>query len=483
MNTPLVEVSEVGLHYAGADEARTAGPPALHDLSWTVPEGSTTLLCGGSGSGKTTALRLLNGLVPHFHEGDLSGRVRVAGFDVPAAEPWRAGTVSGTVFQHPRHQFFTDRVCTEMAFAAENRGEDPGEIRARISQVAAELGVGHLLERRVGEMSGGELQRAACAAALTSRPPLVLFDEPTANLDPSGVAEVAALIRRLRDAGRTIVIAEHRLHFLRGLVDDVLVLESGTIRERFTGVEFFALADERLADLGLRATRLPGSPADRPARPGPGALEVEDLRFGYRRRTVLDIDHIAFAAGAVNVLRGPNGAGKSSLARVLCGLAAPESGVIRLDGAVLDARQRLTAGYLVMQDVHRQLFADSVTAELVVGMTRDEAADVDVPGLLADFGLTEYADRHPMSLSGGQQQRLVVASAMACRRRFHIFDEPTSGVDRRHLRAIADHLHRLAGTGTVVIVITHDPELIELCADTLTTLTAVTQEGHSHEPR
>lgn len=481
MSAPIAEVTDVRFAYAVGDDA-DAGPASLEDLSLRVEPGTTTLLCGGSGSGKTTALRLLNGLVPHFHEGVLSGSVRVGGLEVPETEPWRAGSTSGTVFQHPRHQFFTTRVCTEMAFASENRGDDPADIHRRILATADELGAGHLLDRPVSALSGGELQRAACAAALTAAPPLVLFDEPTANLDQEGVADVAALIGRLRATGHAVVIAEHRLYFLRGLVDDVLVMAAGRCRHRFTGTELFALPEDRLDTMGLRTTRKPVSPPDRPAESGQGGLVVENLRHGFHGRAVLDIEQMAFAPGVVNVLRGVNGAGKTTLARILCGLVEPRRGAtIRLDGRTVSTRERLRQGYLVMQDVHRQLFAETVAKELVVGMRPAGAAEVDVDGLLADFGLADLADRHPLSLSGGQKQRLVVASAMACRRRFYIFDEPTSGVDRRHLQAVAGHLQTLADTGVVVIVITHDPELIAACADTITTLPLL-DSGDRSEP-
>jgi energy-coupling factor transport system ATP-binding protein len=195
-------------------------------------------------------------------------------------------------------------------------------------------------------------------------------------------------------------------------------------------------------------------------------LRLEDIRVHYGRRLVLDIPSLDVHAGEVTMLVGPNGAGKSTLASVICGLLAPDKGGrILLNGKAMNERARLAASAMVMQDVERQLFSATVRTEVSLGT---DVAD-PVP-LLERFDLLNFADRHPLSLSGGQKQRLMIAAAVARDAAVYLFDEPTSGVDRRHLDAIGQQLRELASAGHVVLVITHDPELVDACADTIIAL-------------
>ncbi|WP_448852091.1 ABC transporter ATP-binding protein [Corynebacterium sp. 335C] len=456
-----VDVRDVRLRYLSGPE----GEPTEHgldDVTFDAAPGTLTLLCGPSGSGKSTVLKLLNGLVPGFHSGELSGSVHVAGVDVPNTPLHDAGRTTATVFQNPRTGFFNARVVDELAFGLENLGLPREEILARVDEAAAVADVVRLLGRDIMELSGGEVQRVAAAAAIAAEPRVLLLDEPSSNLSPAAVGDLRALIADLRSRGVTMVVAEHRLHYLRGLVDRVLYLRDGRVAERFTGDAFFALDDGTRRRLGLR--RLAPTPAREPdpwADDAPG-LRVEGLRFGYRRgQTVLDVDRMDFPASRITALTGPNGAGKTTLARIVCGLEKENRGAaVSLDGVRLTADKRRGRAYIVMQDVARQLFTESVEHEVELGLD-----GVDARALLAEVDLAGLEDRHPQSLSGGQRQRLVIASAMARRPRICIFDEPTSGVGREHLLAIGTLMRRLADDGVVVIVITHDEELVEACAD------------------
>lgn len=215
-------------------------------------------------------------------------------------------------------------------------------------------------------------------------------------------------------------------------------------------------------------------------------LELHNIDFAYRDHPVLSIDHLAIPTGAVTALTGPNGAGKTTLARLICGLeripthkhgirnifnsitrsAAADAqgstaqGSITLAGTPLTEKQRMQSSYLVMQDVNRQLFSDSALHELTVGLPRREASHTDGMAILERFGLAHKAPVHPLALSGGQKQRLVIAAAQAYHKQIYVFDEPTSGVDWRHLRTIVDELRSLADAGHVVLVITHDMEFL-----------------------
>lgn len=488
---PIIEVDSVTFKYQMKvyDEAANPYGPvpekpreekpedyvaSLQDVSFTCQPGTITLLCGASGSGKSTALRLLNGLVPHFHSGVLSGKITVDGQEVENAPIAEMGASSATVFQNPRTQFFTGEVFSELAFRGENYGEDPEDIRARSHQALEKIGIEYLKNARFTQMSGGELQKVACAQALVSGSKVLLFDEPTSNLSPEAIRDFTKLLAELKAEGHTIVVAEHRLYFLNGLADHVLILENGKIAHRFTGKDFFALSDNQRKELGLRSLEIPhyqiGDIAhDTGQEKG---IQIRNLEFAYRGNRVLYIDQAAFPAGQVTALVGDNGVGKTTLSKVLSGLAKPGKNTkITLDGKDTKPAQLTKAAYVVMQDVNRQLFSDSVLGEVTLGKA-SSADNEKAKELLTEMDLVEHVERHPLSLSGGQKQRLVIASALASDKKIYIFDEPTSGVDYRHLQAISARLKSLAQSGAVVIVITHDPELISICADSVAVLRA-----------
>lgn len=467
-------VAPVRLSIRGASYSYAAGDPVLEGIDLEVRPGTLTLVCGASGSGKSTVLRLLNGLIPHFHDGELSGRVLIDGEEVGTIPVEQSGLRTATVFQNPASQFFTTRVGDELAFAPQNYQAPAQEIRRRRSQALAELGIEDLAERDLRGLSGGQVQKVACAQALAQATPVILMDEPTSNLDPEAIEEVRASIARLKAAGRTLVVAEHRVYFLRGLVDEVVIMGQGRVLHRMAGEELWEMGETRRVELGLRSLRRPrlaSQPRRVPALAGERAsagrglsdgdgvsagadggvcgLHIENMQVERGERLILDVPELFFPAGRVTGIMGANGIGKTTLARAICRLQRARRGVrVSLAGAPLRSGQ----AFLVMQDVHRQLFAESVSREA----SAPQLERLDLAGL---------AERHPLSLSGGQKQRLVIATAIDQDARVVILDEPTSGVDHRHLVAIAAELRELAAEGRVVIVISHDVEFLNECAD------------------
>ena len=461
-----------------------ADAPSLQKIDLRISPGEFVILCGASGSGKSTALRLMNGLIPHFHEeGSLVGSATVDGMSTARAELDEIGLVTGTVLQHPRRQFFTDGAAEELAFAMENFGFDRTRMRTRVSRELSALAACVPVEQRLSELSGGQQQQVAIAAATAHDPGVLLLDEPSSNLSADAVDRLVGTLADLKARGVTIVVAEHRLRYLQGLVDRVVVMRHGAIDLEWDAETFQAVPDEVLADEGLRGrirtAELPalaaigGSVAvsARPEEVGPASLELSGIRCRLGGRTILDLERAAFAAGEVTAIRGVNGAGKSTLARVITGLQRC-AGTVRLDGKALSARARQRASAIVMQDVQRQLFTDSVEAEIDLAGA-EAAASLDTGAVLEALDLDGLAERHPLSLSGGQQQRLVVAAVRVAGRRIVIFDEPSSGVDRRHLQSISDQIRRLAADGAVVLLISHDDDLLALAADRELTLIPV----------
>ncbi|WP_206742964.1 ABC transporter ATP-binding protein [Streptomyces natalensis] len=436
------------------------GEPSLRDFSFEVSEGECVLLTGGSGCGKSTVIRLLNGLVPHVYEAEVSGSVSVLGH-TPAERPLQeTGRTVSTVFQNPRTQFFCTEPLSEMAFGGENAGADPAGLRARVARVADRVGVAHLAQHSMFTLSGGEKQRVALASAVCDQPRIYLLDEPTANLDDEAVQELRSTLTRLRDSGATLVIAEHRLHYLRGLVDRVVRMDAGRTAQTYSSADFWNIPGQTRRTLGLRSLHPPATAkSPKPAADEHSGLVCDHPRFG----------ELPFPRGMVTALVGRNGVGKTHTARILSGLEKSPARVT-LDGRPLTRRQRTRRAFLAAQDVNRQLFGPSVREELTLG--RQGIAPSAVDAALRRLDIDQLADRHPLSLSGGQQQRVAIASALVEGREIYIFDEPSSGLDYRAMQSVSGVLTELAASGKILILITHDHELADACAHALVSLSA-----------
>ncbi|RRD06028.1 ATP-binding cassette domain-containing protein [Arachnia propionica] len=457
--SPAVRLDGVFVRYPGATV------DALQDVDLTLEPGQVVLVTGRSGCGKSTLVRLVNGLIPHLHEATVRGIVEVTGLRPAEHELHAMGRIVSTVFQNPRTQFFCADSTAELAFAGENAGLAPQLIRERIRTVTTRLGMTQLLDRRMAHLSGGQKQQIAIAAAAVNEPRIHVLDEPTSNLDDTGVLAVQQLLGQLRTEGATVLIAEHRLAFLRHLVDRVIVLEQGRVRLDLPAAEFYAMDESRRRRLGLRQLHEPRWQSMPPASAHHDVsqgLSVSDLVFRHGRGLdpVLDLPSLQLPRGKVTVITGRNGAGKSTLVRVLSGLSRPTRGTILLDGRPIHRRALLQRSHVVMQDVNRQLFFDTVHGELTNGVTATDVTDV-----LQDLGLAGLQDHHPMALSGGQRQRVAVAAAVTADSDLVFFDEPTSGLDRDGMHAIGELLHDLAADNRIVAVVTHDRELAAECGD------------------
>lgn len=488
----MIDVASLSFSYVS--ELTGDRVEALKDVDLSADAGSLTLVCGASGCGKSTLMKALTGLVPQMTPGELDGVVSINGRNLADVALTDVGHLCSSVFQNPRTQFFCDTVAEELAFCGENYGRERATLRQQSERAAKLMGISHLMERKLTTLSGGQLQKVALACALASGAPVLLADEPTSNLDPAAISEVRAALKVLKEQGLTIVVVEHRLHFLRGLADQVLLMESGRVTRRWNGAEFFSMGQAQRRSLGLRTLVDPGPPEtwvgqvkegrqekqagqgqagcqeNREATPSQVRLSCRGLSFAYGDSPVFEGLDADFPAGQITCIAGANGVGKTTLVRVLCGLAAPSSGSISMDGVPASRKTRRSACALVMQDTGRQLFSDTLAGELTIGASH--ASGQSGEQLLADFDLANLGERHPLSLSGGQKQRLVIAAARATGRPIVILDEPTSGVDARHLDSITATLRRIADEGAVVVVVTHDGEFAAACADRLITLTA-----------
>ena len=501
----FLRLQDLSFRYLGADT------DALHHLNVTLPQGRCLLLCGKSGCGKSTFTRLLNGLIPQFFSGALSGSGEMLGYSLGQVSVDELSSFVGSVFQNPKTQFFNINTTDELAFPCENIGLEAAEIRQRIAYYAQFLGLTPLLDRSLFELSGGEKQKIAFGTACMLSPKVLVLDEPTSNLDEGAIAALRDLIQRMKAAGITIVIAEHRLAWLKDLVDDYYYFDNGQLLWHKTAAEFLQLDPEDLIALGLRAIDLapqkealqakptlrlscpqpveaPLTGAAQATIPAPAAsltqvptlptsqplLQTQDLVIGYRASSPLHrLQDFALYPGEIVGLMGPNGIGKSTLIKTLMGLQKPLGGQIYWRGKKSSARQRLKRSFLVMQDVHYQLFADSAYHELAFE-SQDKAK---IEATLEQLALLPLAERHPMTVSGGQKQRLAIASALLSERELLILDEPTSGLDGYHMSQCAKLLLDLKtpskanglAQGKSILLITHDEEFAALCCDRIFT--------------
>ncbi|GAB3404791.1 ATP-binding cassette domain-containing protein [Schumannella luteola] len=484
MADPLVAATGWGWRHAGRRAAAVSG------LDLRIDAGERVLLLGPSGAGKSTLLAALAGVLGGDEDGQAAGELLLAG-----RRPLEARGVAGLVLQDPDAQMIMARAGDDTAFGPENLALPREEIWRRVAQAQRAVGLHLDAARETHRLSGGQKQRLALAGVLAMRPELLLLDEPTANLDPEGAIEVRdAVAAVLRETGATAVIVEHRVELWWQLATRVVVLDpaggliADTTPERAAG--------ELAAELSARGVRLPGQrlaaeSAERAAREMPGdadgrapshdagrsaaLLSARGLAVARQRGTTvqagIDVD---LAAGEVLAITGPNGAGKSTLALTLAGLLPPEGGDLLAhpdlaDGAAAApwrwrSRQLLTRIGAVFQNPEHQFLGSTVRAELAIGPTelRLPRAEIDarVGELLERLHLAALAGASPFSLSGGQKRRLSVATALATRPRILVLDEPTFGQDATGWRELVALLDEVRASGSAVVAVTHDRELI-----------------------
>ena len=383
---------------AGREQEPSETGSRVCGVSLSVAHGSCTVLCGRSGDGKSTVLRLIDGLAGTFFPGERKGTVLVGGTEVLDLSPRQRTEGMGVVMQDPRSQFFMGTVADEIAFSLENLGTEPGATVARVREAAELCGVKELLSEKLTELSSGQKQRVALAAAIACRPGILVLDEPTSNLDAAGSEALVGILARLKGEGVAIVVSEHRLHRFLPVADEFVCMRSGRVAARWGADEFARLS---LADVSRFCLRHPDMAVAREgkARPDLPAWRLEGVTFAYPStgRGISRVD-AEFPLGRVTVVCGSNGTGKTTLAKVMVGAAREQQGRVTRDGVALSPRKRRRLSYFVMQDADYQLYAGSVADEVVLGRKVDEALKARAWEALAAFDLADLADRHPASL-------------------------------------------------------------------------------------
>ncbi len=457
----MIEVKSLSYSYYSEGKNRS-----LENISLDIKNGECVLLCGKSGSGKTTFTRLLNGIIPNFHDGDITGEVLLDGENLLELPMYAISKKVGTVFQNPRTQFYTVNTTSEIAFGCENLGIPAEEIERRVKKTAADLEIEHLLNRNIFKLSGGEKQIIAFASVYAMAPQIYVLDEPSSNLDAETINKLQKILGLLKRQGKTIIIAEHRTSYLKDLVERAIYFEDGKILCEYSMNELSSMPMEARLKTGIRTVDLMNYPVkENSYAPAESALEINGLRFFYGKSEALHIDQLKIPSGRITAVIGNNGAGKSTFVSCLCGLLKKTRGDISIDGKKVSSKDRLKQSYIVMQEVNHQLFSDSVRSEITLGVK--DFSEEDLTRITDTLAITPLLERHPMTLSGGQKQRTIIASALVCGKGILCFDEPTSGLDFSSMIKACTLFKGLQNKNRFIFIITHDYELIASVCDSV----------------
>lgn len=483
-----IEFRDVSFTYAGSSE------PALRSINLEISPGEVVLITGPAGSGKTTLCSCINGLVPHFHEGELKGEVLVRTYNTSRARIGGLASLVGMVFQDPESQLVTNSVADEIAFGPENLGVPREEINERIIKSLQATRLVGYDEREPHSLSGGEQQANVIAAVYAMQPEIYIMDEPLANLDPVGRAQVLnVVIEVVKQRGKTLVLVEHSLEEVLPFVDRVIVLHEGEIIRDGTVAEVLAAGDipnvftrPPIVQLSekFNLNPIPLTPDDfyekmnsqynlgrisdfdikaNDVAVGPPVIELDNISFSYdQKNSVLNNVSLNFYAGEITAILGRNGSGKTTLVRHIIGLLQPDEGKV----VVLGNNVATTPTYELAQDVgfcfqnpNHQIVSFNVRDEILFGL---KAHNVDpaefetrTQEALEFVDILDYIDAEVFDLGKGQKQRLALASVLTLRPKILIIDEPTTGQDPRMAEEIFEIIKRLNDSGTTVLMITH----------------------------
>ena len=321
------------------------------------------------------------------------------------------------------------------------------------------------MNRNIFELSGGEKQKIAIASVYALDPDIFVFDEPSSSLDIDSMKELSKVMGKLKSAGKTIIIAEHRLWYLKNIVDRAIYLENGKIIKEYSMGEIQNLSEEERLRTGLRHTEFQSGNFKVKTNSLENTIElgIHDLLYKRKKKTILKIDTLNFERGKIVGIIGKNGMGKSTFAKIICGLEKQSSGRIYKDNRQLNSKNRIKNSLLVMQEVNNQLFTDTVHDE--ISLTADIEGENKINICMKNMQIDKLSKKNPHTLSGGQKQRVVILSALLSNKSFLFFDEPTSGLDYASMKVVAENIKSFKREKNLILIISHDYEFLETVCD------------------
>ena len=491
MKQPIIQFENFTFQYQAQLE------PTLKDINLTIYEGEKVLIVGPSGSGKSTLGQCLNGIIPNIYKGQASGHLKVQGQDAFASSIYDKSNLVSTVLQDTDGQFIGLSVAEDLAFALENDMVELPVMKEKVQHWAEKLDLVNLLQHRPQDLSGGQKQRVSLAGVLIDESPILLFDEPLANLDPKSGQDAIDLIDQIhREAGTTTIIIEHRLEdVLYRSVDRLVLVNDGRIL--FDDHPDLLLKTTLLAENGIReplylttlrqlglniaemdhlsdlaSLDLPALPFSKEAvgeaiqERGSNLFSVEHISFSYGKRPVLQDISLEISKGERIAIVGKNGAGKSTLAKAFCQFIQTEGNYswqgkdIKAD-SIKERAERI--GY-VLQNPNQMISETMIFDEVALGLRLrglpEEEIEERVLAVLKTCGLYEFRKWPISALSFGQKKRVTIASILVLGPEVILLDEPTAGQDQRNYTEIMNFLDELNQKGHTIIMITHDMQLM-----------------------
>lgn len=496
----MIEINNVTFTYAESKK------PALNDVSLSIKDSEFILIAGPSGCGKSTLCRCINGLVPSFYGGKISGSVTVQNINTLHTPTKEMAKTVGMVFQDPENQLIATDVEREIAFGLENLGLSKTLMAKRIEEVLDTVGIDHLRHRQISTLSGGEKQKTAIASVLVLHPEIFVLDEPTSELDPKGAEEVIQLVKRLNEEfGLTVLLVEHRIDRVLQSVDRLILMNNGMIAYDDNPRDWIHHVGDTLPDIGVPPiTRLSValqkknidtktpltikegrqnfssvfkakkfkktdfSSIRKSKNSNDSVVTIKNLWYNYTDSpTILRGINLSISKGEFVSLVGRNASGKTTLAKMLNGLLKPTKGTVEINGinTTKTSVENLArdVGY-VFQDPNVHLFADSVEEEITFMMHNlgfsPKSIEESLEKMLTQFNLNYCRYAYPRSLSTGEKQRVALSSVLAANPQLLILDEPTRGLDYELKKTLMHRLKTYQQNGGTILLITHDIELI-----------------------
>lgn len=454
MEENLLEIKKLSIKYGKEDKY------ALKSINLSIKKGQLISLIGKSGSGKTSLCNAINGLIPNFIKADFEGDIFYKDKNLKEIEFLEVGKHIGSVYQHPKLQFFTSKVFSELAFAAENYEINPKLIREKSSFILDFFKIRDKYRENLSDLSAGQQQLIAIGSIYNLDPDLYIMDEPTSNLDEENIKRLIELIKNLKARGKSLIITDHRIHELIGISDRFIYLNEGRIESELSPEELLSIKDYERKSMGIRKLTRPILEDKKISKKD---IKIENISYKPRKlsKNLIEVDRLELPTNKIIGLYGENGIGKSSLIKALYGMRGSKKDFY-LKGKSISNKLVRKNSYLVFQNSTRQFFEDSLTDEF---RQAGDLSDEQIAKILEKIGLASYQDRHPLSLSGGERQRLAIVLSLIQNRKYIYLDEPTSGLDYKNMELVSNLLRENIPQDGYIFIVSHDVEFLNHLAD------------------